>query len=297
MKKVYAGVITGLLLASQSAVFASNGLNDCPAPVVNAIEIRQDNSIIKEIIESIPSPVELSMVIKDQEGLYSKTYLNPTANESKYNTSFKQALNLGIYGTDLGFANIYGRYQDITSYLNVVQGLAEDLSIGQFFEIEQLRKLAESQNNINQLIAETTSNFDKINFHLREQNRDNLSILMLTGGWVESLYLTTRVYEKSKNEVIREKIGEQQVVLGQIMLVLDMYKSNPEFADLVNDLHKLEDVYSQIEMETTYGEATQELVDGQLVAVGGSSSTVNITDADVQSISSIVRSIRNKMIN
>lgn len=297
MKKVYAGVITGLLLASQSAVFASNGLTDCPAPVVNAIEIRQDNSIIKEIIESIPSPVELSMVIKDQEGLYSKTYLNPTANESKYNTSFKQALNLGIYGTDLGFANIYGRYQDITSYLNVVQGLAEDLSIGQFFEIEQLRKLAESQNNINQLIAETTSNFDKINFHLREQNRDNLSILMLTGGWVESLYLTTRVYEKSKNEVIREKIGEQQVVLGQIMLVLDMYKSNPEFADLVNDLHKLEDVYSQIEMETTYGEATQELVDGQLVAVGGSSSTVNITDADVQSISSIVRSIRNKMIN
>jgi hypothetical protein len=120
---------------------------------------------------------------------------------------------------------------------------------------------------------------------------------MLTGGWVEALYLTTKVYERTPDEVIREKIGEQQIVLKQILLVLDIYKSKPEYAGLINDLRKLEDVYSAIDVETSYGEPQQELVDGQLVVVGGNSSNVNITDADVQSISSIVRSIRNTMIN
>jgi hypothetical protein len=258
----------------------------------------QDDNIIKDIIESIPSPVEISMAIKDSKGLYNKNLLSPTDNASNYSDSYKKALNLGVYGTDLGFANIYGRTTDVLSYLNVVRDLANDLGIGQFFDYNTIKKLAESADNLDLLIAETTSNFDKINYNLRQQRRDNLSILMLTGGWLEATYLTTKVYEQKNDPVLREKIGEQKVVLEQILLVLDLYKTNPGFGDLLADLRELERAYESVEIVTTMGGGvTQEIIDGQLVVSDGSESSVEITDADIQNISSLIKSIRNKIIS
>ena len=42
-----------------------------------------------DIINSIPPPIELSVLIKEVGGPYSKGILNPTDNSSKYNTNMK----------------------------------------------------------------------------------------------------------------------------------------------------------------------------------------------------------------
>ncbi len=264
---------------------------------INKKELQDEESFIKIILESIPSPVEITTIIKEGGNLYNKADLNPTSNSSKYSSSYKKAINLGIYGTDLGLANMYGKNQDAITYLNSVKSLADGLSIGQFFDYETLKGLLESANNIDQLIAQTTSNLEKINHHLQKQSRDNLSVLILTGNWIEGLYLTTKVYERKKNDVLREKIGEQKIVLEQLLSALEFYKTKPYFPELINDLNELYDIYDAISIETTFGAATQKIVDGQLIVEDSSESTVNITDADVQTITSLVRSIRNKMIN
>ena len=50
--------------------------------------------------------MEITMLIKEGGAVYDKQELNDHNNVSNYTTNFKKALNLGVYGTDLGYANI-----------------------------------------------------------------------------------------------------------------------------------------------------------------------------------------------
>lgn len=261
-----------------------------------AMEVNDD--IINDILQSIPSPLEISLLIKEVGSYYNKADLNDHARVSSYSTNFDKALNLGIYGTDLGYSNIYNKNQDALNYLNSVQDLAEGLTIGQFFDYATLKSLAESADqNLDALLRTTTANFEKINYHLRQQKREHISILLLTGGWLEAVYLTTLVHQRTNNEVLREKIGEQKIVLDRILLVLDVYKTRNGFADLIVDLKKLQAVYDQIEIETVYEEPTMVEKDGVLVVVDNTKSVVNITNRDIDTITSLTKSIRNKIIN
>ena len=71
-----------------------------------------DEAVISSILQQIPSPLEISVLLKESGTKYNSTILNTTENLPKYNNNYKKALNLGIYGTDLGYTNIYEQNQD-----------------------------------------------------------------------------------------------------------------------------------------------------------------------------------------
>src|SRR5688572_6295437 len=54
--------------------------------------------VITQILESIPQPLEISMLLKESGKKYNSGYLNSPDYTSKYNSNYKRALNLGIYG-------------------------------------------------------------------------------------------------------------------------------------------------------------------------------------------------------
>jgi hypothetical protein len=303
MKKLYLLFFaTSTFWACSSNSAPSNESDTQTLKVENVAEetvaTKVDDDIINDILQSIPSPLEISLLIKEVGSYYNKGDLNNHSKVTSYSTNFDKALNLGIYGTDLGYANIYNKNQDALNYLNSVQNLAEGLTIGQFFDYATLKTLAESADqNLDALLRTTTANFEKINYHLRQQKREHLSILLLTGGWLEAVYLTTLVHQRTQNEVLREKIGEQKIVLDRILLVLDVYKTRNGFSELISDLKKLQSVYDQIDIETVYEEPTMVEKDGVLVVVDNTKSVVNITDRDLDTITSLTKSIRNKIIN
>ncbi|MCS7005136.1 MAG: hypothetical protein NZM38_07395 [Cytophagales bacterium] len=305
MKKLYLGALTVAFLlgcgdnnAENKEKTVAEKTDAASAEAIRQTVAKLSDDIINDIIQSIPSPLEISMLIKETGSEYNKNDLNPHTAVSNYSTNFKKALNLGVYSTDLGFANIYGKNQDAINYLNSVKTLADGLSIGQFFDYNTLKKLAESKNNLDTLIQTTTDNFEKINYHLREQKRESLSILILVGGWIEAAHLTSVVYQKTGSALLKEKLGEQKIVLDQILLVLDVYKSKPEFPELIAQLRELQRLYDQIEIETVYEEPTmQEGKDGKLEFIDNSKSVIKITDQDVKNITTLIRSIRNKIIS
>lgn len=299
MKKIYLALFTVVLLLGCGDNNASNEDTSSISSSNSGMEVTSDptlsDDLINQIIESIPSPIEISFIIKEVSELYSRADLNDANSVGKYDTQFRKALNLGVYGTDLGYANIYGKNQDALSYLKSVKDLADGLSIGQFFDYNTIKRLAESSNNLDSLLVTTTSNIEKINYHLRKQKRESLSILLVTGGWVEAIYLTTLVYQRTKSPLLKEKIGEQKMVLDQILLVLDVYNTRPDFPELITDLRELEKVFREIEIETTYIEPTTIEKDGVLVVIDNSKTEIKITDSDVDSITSLLKSIRSKI--
>jgi len=254
--------------------------------------------VIADIIQQVPSPLEISYLLKDAGTQYDYDILNSPNNSPNYNSNFAKAMNLGIYGTDLGYANIYEENQDAILYLNSIKGLANDLSIGQFFDFGTIARLATNSKNLDSLLLITTQNFNSINGYLQENKRSNLSVLILTGGWLEALHVTCQVAEKNPdNEKLIEKIGEQKIILDNIKLMLGFYTQDPNIADLHKNLLELEKAFSEIEINYTYVEPTLVEVDGMLVSQSNSTTTINITKENVDEIRQQVISIREKIIS
>jgi hypothetical protein len=255
--------------------------------------------VIAGILQAIPSPLEISMLLKESGKKYNASYLNSADNRSKYNSNYKKALNLGIYGTDLGYTNIYEQNQDGVKYMEAIKDMADGLNIGQFFDIETVGRLATNSKNLDSLLLITTQNFNSINHYLQTQNRANLSVLLLTGGWLEALHITCEVSKANpSNKELQETIGEQKVILENIMLLLSFYKeSDQNMASLLKDMEELKKAFDKIIITYTYKESTFEIVDGVMVIKDNSSSTIQITPEDISNINTIADSIRLKIIS
>src|SRR5688500_16085180 len=167
MKIITAGLLVALLCAcgsgkkSEEQAFLE-GLDTAKTAGPSISE-----EVIGDILQSIPSPLEISVLLKESGKKYNSGYLNSADNTSRYNSNYKKALNLGVYGTDLGYTNIYEQNQDGVKYMASIKELANGLNIGQFFEIETIGRLATNSNNLDSLLLITTQNFNKINHHLQ----------------------------------------------------------------------------------------------------------------------------------
>ncbi|HEY5823096.1 MAG TPA: hypothetical protein VIT44_01945 [Cyclobacteriaceae bacterium] len=257
-----------------------------------------DEEVIGSILQQIPSPLEISVLLKESGTKYDPSILNSADNLSKYNSNYQKALNLGIYGTDLGYTNIYEQNQDGIKYLASIKSLADGLNIGQFFDIETIGHLATNSKNLDSLLLITTQNFNSINHYLQTQSRSNLSVLLLTGGWIEAMQVTCQVAAKNpKNKELRETIGEQKIILEQIVLLFSFYKDDENMASLLKDLESLKAAFDKINIIYTYKESTMEIVNGVAVIKDNSTTTIEITDQDVENIKNLTNSIRNKIVS
>jgi hypothetical protein len=315
MKKthwIFALALMFLLGCTDNNAATGEGEKTEDAPEENAATSKISEDIISDILQSIPSPLEISQLIKEVSTEYNVSNLNQHSSVNNYNTSYRQALNLGVYSTDLGYCNLYNKNQDILNYLNSVKKLANDLGIGQYFDYETIKRLANSKDNIDSLLNMTQKNFERINTHLREEKREYQSILILSGGWVEAVYLTTLVHKQTKEQLakgganagkaqeklnkLKEKIGEQKLTLEQVLLVLDIFKTKPNFGGLITDLKELQKIYARVEIVTKQLPPKLIQQGDELIVQDVNESKVNISDQDLEAISSLVQSIRNKII-
>ncbi|HEY3402904.1 MAG TPA: hypothetical protein VGK59_05935 [Ohtaekwangia sp.] len=296
-------VIIGLILALFSAC-GSGKKSDDQAFLEGLDSAKSEgpsisNEVIGSILQQVPSPLEISVLLKESGKKYNSSYLNSADNTSKYNSNYKKALNLGVYGTDLGYTNIYEQNQDGVKYMASIKELANGLSIGQFFDIETIGRLATNSKNLDSLLLITTQNFNTINQYLQTQGRANLSVLFLTGGWLEALHITCETAAANpENKELKETIGEQKIILENIMLLLSFYKETDQnMASLLTDMEELKKIYDKVNITYTYKESTFEIVDGVMVIKDNSTSTIDITPEDIANIRTVTSNIRSKIIS
>jgi len=299
MRIIASGLILALLTACGSGEKSQEAMILEGADSTKTAGPTISDEVIGDILERIPSPLEISVLLKETGKKYNSGYLNPTDNLSRYNSNYKKALNLGVYGTDLGYTNIYEQNQDGVKYMGTIKDLADGLNIGQFFDLETVGRLATNSKNLDSLLLITTQNFNSINHYLHQQNRSNLSVLLLTGGWLEALHITCEVAKANpNNKDLQETIGGQKIILENIMLLLSFYKDTDQnMASLLTEMDQLKQAFDKVNITYTYKESTVEVIDGVMYIKDNSTSTINITPEDLKTIGSITENIRTKIIS
>ncbi len=262
--------------------------------VQNQVIISEE--IINEMIHSIPSPIEMTSLIQSTGADFNQSLLNKTDNLDKYTTAHQKAINLGIYGAELGYLNIYEKTMISVDYISAVRTLARDLKVEQFFDFQTLKRLASSNKNIDSLINITTQSFSKMDAFLREQNRTKASVLIVTGTFIEGLYIATQIAEQKANPELVERVGEQKMSIDNLLLMLNVYKSDPEMETLGKQIGELKKLYDGVQIITVYGEPTSKEVDGMLVIEDNSTSEVKMSEELLTQITEKIKEIRSKII-
>jgi hypothetical protein len=223
--------------------------------------------------------------------------LAPAENVNNLTTSFQQAFYLGVYAADLGYLNIYNKTNSVIDYITAIKTLADGIKVGQFFDFTTLKRLAQSNQNLDSLMFISVHSFNLMDKYLRTDNRSNLSALMVTGVWIEGLYLATQVAKVDPRPELAERIGEQKIIMSDLMLILENYKNDTQFSKLIEDLTVIKDEFSDIVITIQKGDPEAVEENGMLVIVQHDVSKVNITPERLKSIIEKTEQIRNKLIS
>jgi len=250
------------------------------------------------------SPIEMAALLQKSGVDFSQEILNPTANVDNYLNTYQKAINLGVYGADLGFINIYGEFGLIPTYLEVVTKLSDDLKIGHFIEHATIKRLANSSDQLDSILYITTKSYEDLNKYLKETRRNNIRILILIGGWIESMHIATHVLRVEQiqeyfesHPILINRIGIQKLLLDEIINEISAFKDNSEYQSLVTKLEGLKELYQHVTI--SHNAATPEIKEeGNAVRIiDKSTTTIDIQPEDLEKIISKVKEIRNMLIS
>lgn len=252
---------------------------------------------IADIAKNISSPVEIANLLQMLEVPYSSQYLASSIDPNKESTNFNKALKLGILGADLGYLNMYEKTGSSLDLLSSIRKLAEDIKVGQFFDFETIKRLSQNKSNLDSLLFISIDSYEQIDSYLRANERGQLSALMIIGVWIEGQYLATQVVDKFPDKMLSDRIGEQKIILNDLLLLIAPYCNNsPEFSSLCKDLYALKDQYRDIRITYTQGEPVASEKDGGLVITQTETSVVEMSEDQLKGLIDLTGEIRNRLI-
>lgn len=205
-------------------------------------------------IFSIPSPVQTALLIKSTNIPFNNDLLNPVQNASDYTTEFKQALNLGIYGTDLGYSALYEQKAISLNYLSVIEKLTSQLGLDGAFDKSFMSRFEKNNDNEDSVMIIVSDAFRKADNYLKISNRKSTSALILTGGWIESLHYACELNKVKPNAQIKNRIGEQKQTLYTIIEILEEYNKGGINDELISDLNDLRFYFDKVSIDYQFVE-------------------------------------------
>ncbi len=256
-----------------------------------------DNDFNLDFSVGFSSPIEIANLLQVRGVPFSQRYLASSLEASNQVSSFDKALAMGILGANLGYLNIYEKTGNSIEVLASIKKLAEGINVGQFFDFETIKRLSLSKSNLDSLLFLSVDSYNKIDRYLTDNNRGQLSALIITGAWIEAQYLVTQVIKQYPDDLLRDRIGEQKQFLNDLIRMMEPYCNlDRQYAGLCSKLKEISDKYDDVEISFTEGEPVSMEQDGGLVITQTETSEVEMTDKQLEDIIKITEQIRNALI-
>lgn len=271
-------------------------------PVIDSATIAESEKLseeaIADIVQNVASPVEIASMLQSLSVPFSAEYLGTTKGVEQLSTNFRKATMLGIYGADLGYLNIYEKTGNSVEVVSSIKQLADGLRVGQFFDYETIKRLSLNRTNLDSLLFISVNSYNKIDEYLRVNDRGSLSALMITGVWIEGQYLITQVVTNYPEKKIKDRIGEQKIILNDLLMLLRPYKdTSKEYNSLYAMMEQFSAQYREVKITYTIGEPQTVEQNGRLVLIQKEESVVEMSDEQLKKIVALTMDIRNKLIS
>jgi hypothetical protein len=243
---------------------------------------------------SIPSPIQTALLIQKSGVSYDKTILSNSHQVNTYPTDFSRALNLGIYGADLAYVSLYHQTQDALSYLAAIKQLTDKLGISAAFDVPTMERIKNNITNKDSMMVLVGIAYRGSDAYLKENQRTDISSLILAGGWIESMHFSLSAYKTKSTDVIRFRIAEQKQALASLIRILANY-STPEVTELNAMLKDLAVVYEGIQFQYQFVEPVTDTA--RKITYINSTTEVVVSDEQLKQINDKLKKIRDKIVS
>jgi hypothetical protein len=182
---------------------------------------------VRLIFYNMYLPTEMFKVFEKVGANYNPKILNSADNFPRYDTKPKIALNVGIYGVDLSYSRIFNQNAATAKYFSTIQLLYEKLGIPDYYYSDIIKGLEKYYSDKDSLAKFASDIYDRADRYLRENENDVYAAMVVTGGWVEALYLACKISESNPENVeIRERIAGQKYSLNSLISLLNNYQED-----------------------------------------------------------------------
>ena len=252
------------------SVFAAVALTSCGSSSSdkdkNSSVFAQADSLgshIEELVYNIPSPSEIPYLLQTTGAEFNESLINPRNKADQYSSrTDKAALNLGVYAADIGYLSSYDKTQEAIDYLQSAKTLADGLGVIGSFDVEVLKQFEANISNKDSLTRLLDRTIKRTQSFLMDDNRNKLSAMVITGSFVEGLYIATGVVKSYPKDLLPTD-AKNTILTPLVRIVLEQKKSVSEVnkmlaaapeqaesvAGLVDDMKALETEYAALNIE------------------------------------------------
>ena len=131
--------------------------------------------------------------------------------------------------------------------------------------------------------------------YLKDNQRENTSILVIAGGWIEGLYIATQLVKSTTNNSgIITRIAEMKGSLENLVFLFESFGKEEGVTDLVTNLKAIKSVYDEMEPIDAETEVTTDS-QKKITTIRGTS-TYSLTPEQLAKITLLAEKLRTKII-
>jgi hypothetical protein len=244
-------LITAVTLIGLFFFMSSCGSGTQDQPKTDSATVSAPDSskvAVRKFDYPIPTPFEITTMLNKAGASYILDLSNSVDNADKYITEVSKALNLGVYGADLSYASTYNKTENTRLYLSKVQKLTEELGISSAVNQTIIERVEKNISNTDTIYSIISSSYYDTFDYLNQQDKGAVSVLVLTGGFVESLYISTQLFSSAqKKDELLKGISNQKATFDELLVLIRAYKDkHTGVAEIFDELSKFKEVFDNL---------------------------------------------------
>jgi hypothetical protein len=250
---------------------------------------------VEDVLGNLPSPSEIPYLLQATGAEFNQSLLNDRKKVDQYGTvKDKAALNLGVYTTDIGYLSSYDKTQEAIDYLNSAKRLADYLGVVGTFDMDVLKKFEANIANKDSLAKILDMAVQRTDTYLQDDSRNKLAALLLTGSFVEGLYISTGLIKTYPKDLLPD--DARNLVLTPLMrIILQQEESVNEVVKMLGKVEQTEPVLSLL-TDLTALQASYRSLDIE-EKIKNNQSNLVLTDSNLTEITSAVEKIRKSIVD
>lgn len=242
-----------------------------------------------------PSPEEIFGFIEGSNIEFIPSIVNEPENYKSYSNSRIQALNLGVYFSDLAYITLFEKREETFLYFTAIHQLCNNLTISAAFTEALLDRVHNNLDNVDSLVSISGDAYRNIINYLVINKKENTLTLMGIGAYVESLFLSISTIEEysNKNELV-QKIADQKYAYENLYNYSVQNLNNEydkEYIEIIKNIKSVYDKMETIKIEDTKMSKNE---DGKLILSGGIK--LVMSEDNFNELKEIVTKSRNEII-
>jgi hypothetical protein len=202
---------------------------------------------VKDIVYPLPTPFEMTKMLNNIGAIYVPRALNPINNVDKYFTEKSKAVNLGVYGADVAYTVTYNKPQDTKLYLKTIKRLMDELGVKIDYSYMISDEFKQKLTNKDTVVKVVTNTFFDTYQYLNQKNSPEMAVMMVSGMWVELMYIATHISNDTyDNPEIIKIIANQKESYEKLLGLLAQFNSNADIKDLQTKLEILKPSFDKV---------------------------------------------------